>query len=936
VSTDALASFLPRLTELLERRRVLIVIDNVESLLSAAGAWRDDLWGLVAGALTGHTGLGRVILTSRRLPAGPLPGLRAEAVDALSADEALLLARELPNLSALKLGAVPGIGPTVSRQLARNAITMAQGHPKLLELAEGQAANPGHLLNLVKAGDQEWRRLGGVPEGFFASRESVAGGEEYLAVLAAWTKAVTGTLISGERDLFWFLCCLEEPDRERSHIWIMWPDIWDRLGRDGRPPDVDETLDAIAGRGLVATRTGIGGAAESYSVHPGVAAAGRAQAGQSFRDAVDAEAAAYWDAVYWYGSGQAAGDGTLHTRVLVRAGLAAVPYYLRQRDWDRAALLLEDAFLRDPSRANAAAVLPAIQLINRHAPQHNGALARVLQVINPAAAEATTRGSLDAALGRGDYGAASVAAGRLSDLLRVGGQLAEALDFAGQQAEYVRLSCRGPWDQLSAEVQRLHVLNEMGQASQVLDQVRVLRAHMGTLPLPGADDAVPMHNVRERLLDAGRDAARQLGRWAEALDINATIIDSMRGRYAPATSIAWARFSDYGPLLNLGRTDEALALLLDCRQVFEDARDTAWLGKTLSALADTEYRRGHGDAAIRLERDALRYKYLSADVYGIAVGYHNVGNYLHLHARQAEPALASHLAAALIHALAGTSLADDSAGAAAEDLRSFGVDAIPPLDITDLCTRLSDIAGTDLPGLITRLSPDPETAEQTLRDLITQAQELAATSPADLPERHVGAPMCRSGWHRVITYDRRGAVLIGHSMGTGDVTRYLGSRVAKAVLVSPIPPFLLQAGDNPQGLPRHMFEGFAQAVRADRYVWLRQFLENFYNRDVFGGTLVSDEVFAASLAIANGSAPVADVECIFSWLSDFRDDLPRLDLPVLVIQGDQDRILPFDRTGQRLPGLLKDARLVVINSGPHAIAWTHADQVNAEILGFLT
>jgi hypothetical protein len=208
--------------------------------------------------------------------------------------------------------------------------------------------------------------------------------------------------------------------------------------------------------------------------------------------------------------------------------------------------------------------------------------------------------------------------------------------------------------------------------------------------------------------------------------MNAAIVASLRGRRAPAATVAWARFGDYGPLLNLGRADEALALLLDCRQVFEEAGDTAWLGKTLSALADTEYRRGHGDAAIRLERDALRYKYLAGDVHGIAVGYHNLGNFLHLHARRGSPALASHLTAALIHALAGTGLADDSAGAAAEDLRVFGGDAVAPGDVADLCGRLADIPGTDLSSLVASLSPGPETAEQALRDLITQAKELAA------------------------------------------------------------------------------------------------------------------------------------------------------------------------------------------------------------------
>ena len=173
-SPERLAASLPWLTELLEQRRLLIVIDNLESLLTETGSWRDERWDSMMGALTAHTGLGRVILTSRRLPARSVAGIQVETVDALSADEALLLARELPNLTALKLGQVSGLGATVSKRFARNGMAMALGHPKLLELAEGQAANPAHLLELVKAGDQEWRRLGGVPDGFFVGGKATA------------------------------------------------------------------------------------------------------------------------------------------------------------------------------------------------------------------------------------------------------------------------------------------------------------------------------------------------------------------------------------------------------------------------------------------------------------------------------------------------------------------------------------------------------------------------------------------------------------------------------------------------------------------------------------------------------------------------------------------------------------------------------------------
>ena len=187
--------------------------------------------------------------------------------------------------------------------------------------------------------------------------------------------------------------------------------------------------------------------------------------------------------------------------------------------------------------------------------------------------------------------------------------------------------------------------------------------------------------------------------------------------------------------------------------------------------------------------------------------------------------------------------------------------------------------------------------------------------------------------------DLHDAVLVGHSMGTGEVTRYLGAygsaRVARGVLVSPIPPFLRQADDNPEGLPGSLFEGFAQAARADTPAWMKGFLDNFYNIDVTGGTLVSDQAFQASLNVAVSASAIAAVACIATWETDFRDDLAKIDVPMLVVQGDADRILPYPKTGQRLPGLVKDLRLVVIEGGPHAISWTHANHVNQALADFL-
>jgi pimeloyl-ACP methyl ester carboxylesterase len=189
------------------------------------------------------------------------------------------------------------------------------------------------------------------------------------------------------------------------------------------------------------------------------------------------------------------------------------------------------------------------------------------------------------------------------------------------------------------------------------------------------------------------------------------------------------------------------------------------------------------------------------------------------------------------------------------------------------------------------------------------------------------------------TLDLRDVTLVGHSMGTGEVTRYLSrygpARVAGGVLVSPIPPFLLQTPDNQQGVPASLFDGFMQAARQDTPAWMKGFLDNFYNIDKLRGTLVSDQAYQASWNLATSASAVAAVACIPTWATDFRADLPRIDVPMLVIHGDDDQVLPYAKTAERLSGLITDVQTVVIEGGPHAIPWTHSDQVNSALLKFV-
>ena len=224
--------------------------------------------------------------------------------------------------------------------------------------------------------------------------------------------------------------------------------------------------------------------------------------------------------------------------------------------------------------------------------------------------------------------------------------------------------------------------------------------------------------------------------------------------------------------------------------------------------------------------------------------------------------------------------------------------------------------------------------------------------------------------YRVITYDRRGfgkssqptvgydydtfaadlnavlehldlddVVLVGFSMGTGEVVRYLSTygsaRVAKAVLMGTIPPFVLKTSDNPEGVDGSVFDDIKTAVLNDRPAFFKSFLDNFNNVDVLGGTRISEQAWQNSFIVAVGASPFAAHACVDTWLTDFRDDLPKIDVPTLVIHGDADRILPYSATAARLPGLIKDVEVVTVEGGPHNIAWTHPDEVNDALLAFL-
>lgn len=190
--------------------------------------------------------------------------------------------------------------------------------------------------------------------------------------------------------------------------------------------------------------------------------------------------------------------------------------------------------------------------------------------------------------------------------------------------------------------------------------------------------------------------------------------------------------------------------------------------------------------------------------------------------------------------------------------------------------------------------------------------------------------------------DLRDVVLVGFSMGTGELARYVANhgheRVAKLAFLASLEPFLVQREDNPTGVPQDVFDGIVKTARGDRFAWFTQFFADFYNLDENLGTRISQEAVTASWNTAAGSAPVAAYAVVPTWIEDFREDVRAVRAsgkPALVLHGTADRILPIDSAGRPFHEAFPEARYVEVDGAPHGLLWTHAEDVNRALLGFL-
>jgi tetratricopeptide (TPR) repeat protein len=801
---------LPRLRALLQQYSLLLVLDNMENLLTESGAWRDGLWGEVLAALLSHNGPSRVVLTSRRIPSdlAEHPKLQREAIHALSFAESVLLARELPNLNAL-------FDDADGQGLLQHTLWAVQGHPKLLELAEGLAADRTQLAERVEAAKSELAEQDTLLDQFFAvgiAKEGETRRSEpaFMRELQSWTAGVSALLPASVGLLFQVLCNLEAVDRKRDVLDHNWKDILSRLGSlsnqppfakggqggfptgvsgeateplpetvverpySGLQPDtqaepvgrnkpalagvsgevaepmpetvvgrpysglqLSAALEQLARVGLLSVEASpelepevlaalqtqltaqelplsldailqqFRAQATTFSIHPGVAEATRGVTEPLLRAAIDQELGDYHIARYNHGiKTELAGGG----EAIVHAARCATPYLLRQHCWADASILLEQMLHRDQSPETLAYALPVLKRIADATTGTDreiidaGLLAKTLSNAGRyQEAESLLREVIQRSAEQGQYRIASTAVGDLLNLLMEHGRLDAALGLAADKKRYTQAADLGPWTQLLDEAQRLQILNALGRYAEVLKALDTLRPQFSRLAEQSEQvEAVNPWNVRETLLDAGREAAMQSQQYEQALTLNAEIVQYTQQRGATALELAWTRFNDYGPLLRLKRYDQARQLLVQCRTVFETEHYIEGLGAVWNALADLADETGERQDAVRFEEIALVYKYQTGQPEDCAICHNNLALYLQRWGQDTVSVIA--------HRLAATTMAlQMQSGSLASRLRNLARTELPatPPSFDQVVATVEQIEGVRFRALFERL---PRTA----------------------------------------------------------------------------------------------------------------------------------------------------------------------------------------------------------------------------------
>jgi hypothetical protein len=422
VTQERWEKFLPRLTAMVADAEVLLVLDNLDSLLTADGQWRDPRWASLINALTSQRGPARVIITSRIAPAGlNTESVVLRGVHTLTRDESLMLTGKLPELRER----------FHSVSLARCVLTLTQGHPRLLELANAAAANPPRLA--YQLAEIEAAVNGTLLAAFLADGRTRLDAGQLRQLVTTWIVTVAATAPAPARLLLQILCRAEDVDRSAAVVGANWPAVWRRSGQPGEPPAFDSALAPLVAAALIATDPIDDPADAHFRIQSGVLEAIQAVTPEPVAAAVDAQLAAWWIGVI---GGWAIGlphDAQEASQLMLRASVAGARYLLRQHDWNGASCLLEGALIRDGyTPATSVAVMPLLRRIAEatSAAKDIVVLGAALRKLDPGEAETLLRRAYDQAAASGEHTLASTTIGELVTLLRDQGRLGEALALA--------------------------------------------------------------------------------------------------------------------------------------------------------------------------------------------------------------------------------------------------------------------------------------------------------------------------------------------------------------------------------------------------------------------------------------------------------------------------------------------------------------------------
>ncbi|WP_158634434.1 CHAT domain-containing protein [Amycolatopsis sp. WAC 01375] len=645
-----LAEAVIAVSEALTRSRVLVVLDNVDT-------WSTDLgWSALLTALCQHDGASRAVITTRQEPVD-LPAA-VERIGSLSRDEAVLLAGELSRLARFVRGEVAGMAADKARSLARRVIEAADGHPKLLELADGQAGDAGRLSALLNTGPSA---------------------ADVSAPLDSWTARAVAALAPPDRRAFDLLCVLDERDRTAVVLTGL-------LEADPHTPS------AITSTGLAEMRN------DDYRVHPAVAATGRELLTETELDHLVAEIAGFWTSVVKDAVADERAGGSV--AAVARSARSAIGYLLRAGDVRMATDAADLVLRRERSPVELGSLTPQIIQLGAAAADAGNRLrahrllANLMALIGHPVSDNMTENLRARAIAAGELEMATVLSTDLIGRYRQAQRLDEALALAEEQIELGKQVEVGAWTQLLHENERINILVTMGRADELAEQIQALRERIKQLPPTAEDnDTVRPYWVKELVLDTIYTAALSMRDYRTCLDTAEETIRQKRARDADQSQIARATYRTCFPLMRLGNLEEAAMRLKWCRSIFTEASDTPALAATYSALGEIEDELGRPQAAVEFNQAALRHQYAARTLSGIINAHMNLGHRMSA-IGGGKRAFAHHVLAALV----ADATSYWQAGSTERALTDLVVDANGDDEVTTL-EDVWSLVGDDLPGL---------------------------------------------------------------------------------------------------------------------------------------------------------------------------------------------------------------------------------------------